>query len=197
MATKEQLLSQSSVWEYSLIKISYEVLSKFVRTSQRALSKEIQVIVDNIHSLSSKPSLSKEQALKELNSYISRLQEIKQRMVKASAFESDQLASFQKRLDHAMVPARIVERKSSQSIEQWYDIRLARVIMDYLLREGFQKTAHLLYESEHLEDLIDSKMYLTIGKVIEGLDRCDCTPALKWCGENRTRLAKNNVSDYL
>lgn len=196
--TKEDLLSQSNQWEYSLLKISFEVLSKFVRTSQRSLSKELNLVVENIQQLPKQKNLTKQEATDSLRKFIERLNEIKEKMRKASEFENTYLRSIEKRLDYSLVPQHVKEKKlDSENINSWYDLRLARVIMDYLLREGFQKTAKLLYDSEKLEDLVDTKIYVSIGRIIKNFKDHKCDAALKWCGENRIRLVKQKVGFIL
>ena len=67
--------------------------------------------------------------------------------------------------------------------------RLHRIIIDYLLRCSYYKTAHALStQFPHLAPLCDTDVFLSARKVLEGLRARDVSRALAWCGEYRSRL---------
>ena len=44
-----------------------------------------------------------------------------------------------------------------------------------------------------LQELVDIDIFLEARKVIEALRNKDCTEALAWCSENKSRLKKSKV----
>jgi len=189
--TRESLLAQANQWEYAILRVGYELLAKFVRTSQRSLEKEIEKVANNIQFFS-KSMDSKADAMQYLKSQVNRLKELKEKLSKAIQHEKTQLEALKQRLTHAQVPHILTKKGNAQSISEWYNTRLSRVLFDYLMREGFTKTAELLLRRDHLGQLVDTKIYSTMRTIISSLEAQQCTAALKWCGENRTRLKKNN-----
>lgn len=102
--------------------------------------------------------------------------------------------------------------------EKWTSLRLDRMLVDYLLRQHWPRTASLLARTHHLEKLVDTDLFKEIAAVEEtmvyvppskavgssngrlelGQDdqtspsptRPTCTAALAWCTENKAALKK-------
>lgn len=191
--SKESMLVQANQWEYCTLRVGYEVLLKFVRKNQRSLEKEISKVVSTIIDEGKKQKSSNNVVLS-LKANILRLEDLKQKLIKAIEHETLLITTIKTRLDHANVPQQILKRESNMPITNWYSVRLSRVIFDYLMREGYRRSAQLLLKSENLDNLIDSKIYSSLRNIVSELQQKKCGEALKWCGENRTRLKKSNVS---
>lgn len=72
-------------------------------------------------------------------------------------------------------------------------IRVDRIFADHLLRSGRAQTAQLLLQTSApaLSALVDPDVFATARRIEASLlQQQDCTKALAWCGENRSRLAK-------
>jgi len=67
-------------------------------------------------------------------------------------------------------------------------------MLDYMLREGLYDSAQQLAQSTGVEQLVDIDIFMTSRKVVEALQKKDCSEALKWCAENRKRLLKIDSS---
>ena len=67
--------------------------------------------------------------------------------------------------------------------------RLHRILLDYLLRSSYYRTAQALSTHlPHLAPLSDMEAFLSARRVVEGLRARDVSRALAWCGEYRSRL---------
>lgn len=87
-----------------------------------------------------------------------------------------------------------VQKASRESELRWEKTRLDRVLVDYMLRAGLYASGDKLAKSERIELLVDSTIFRDARHVIQALRRRDCSAALKWCNDNRRRLAKTNSS---
>jgi len=84
----------------------------------------------------------------------------------------------------------VVSNQMGTNAMLWSRVRLNRILVDYLMREGMFESAQSLARCTHVEQLVDLDVFLSSRRVIEALQRGECAEALKWCSENRRRLAK-------
>jgi hypothetical protein len=73
----------------------------------------------------------------------------------------------------------------------WNNTRVQRILVDYMLRSSYYDTALKLAEMKGIQELVDIDIFFEARKVIEALRNQDCTEALTWCSENKTRLKKS------
>lgn len=69
-----------------------------------------------------------------------------------------------------------------------------RLLVDYLLRQGYTESAKALVEEKGLGELVDLGVFEEARKIEDALRRGEVKEALAWCGENRNALKKGNVS---
>jgi macrophage erythroblast attacher len=74
--------------------------------------------------------------------------------------------------------------------EQWSRTRLDRLMVDYLLRSGYCKTASSLAESKQISHLIDHDTFVGCHKIASSLCSGETREALAWINENRNSLKK-------
>lgn len=83
--------------------------------------------------------------------------------------------------------------------EEWSKIRLDRLLVDYLLRMGYTKSARELAQEKKIELLVDVDAFEAVGKIETSLsNKHQVDPALTWCTENKANLKKmeNNNLEY-
>ncbi|KQK07354.1 hypothetical protein BRADI_2g34760v3 [Brachypodium distachyon] len=74
---------------------------------------------------------------------------------------------------------------------EWEDMRLKRILVDYMLRMSYYDTAAKLAETSGIQDLVDIDVFLDAKRVIDSLQNKEIAPALAWCAENKSRLKKS------
>jgi macrophage erythroblast attacher len=80
--------------------------------------------------------------------------------------------------------------------EQWSKTRLDRLLVDYMLRNGYGQSAKELASEKKIEALVDVDEFEALARIEHSLRseyRVDL--ALAWCGENKLNLKKMNVRD--
>lgn len=80
--------------------------------------------------------------------------------------------------------------------EQWSRTRLDRLMVDYLLRSGYSKTASCLADSKQISHLIDLDTFVTCHKIASSLTRGETKEALVWINENKNSLKKLITAPY-
>lgn len=74
--------------------------------------------------------------------------------------------------------------------KQWSQIRLDRIIVDYLLRVGQYEVAVQLTALSDIKKFVNLEIFEMARGVEEALAQHDCSLALDWCEANRPRLTK-------
>ena len=184
-------LSRSDGWEVALLQVSYELLLKFLRGIQKSLEKQLTIVVESLVSHGSGDA-SGEESRQFYQSQVDRLGELRARLDKARDMEQTHLAELQRRITFGSTPQTISAGRD-ESIHEWYSLRLASVLIDYLLRCGYTKTAAQLQQQAGLKELVNMELYRSLSKISADLEKHSCKEALKWCGENRSRLRKIEV----
>jgi len=74
--------------------------------------------------------------------------------------------------------------------------RINRLLIEYLLRKGYYKTAQQLINQKNLQELTDTQLYTNAHKITETLIKNkNCQVAIQWCNENKSALKKINVKE--
>ena len=81
--------------------------------------------------------------------------------------------------------------------EEWSRTRLDRLLVDYLLRNGYKESAGALAREKGIEDLVDVETFVQMGRVRESLLNGRVTEALAWCNENKKELRRMEVRNSL
>lgn len=78
--------------------------------------------------------------------------------------------------------------------EQWSRRRLDRLLIDYLMRQGYGDSANALAEEKGIQDLVDINTFQQMNRIRESLLNQSVKDALDWCTENKKELRKMDVS---
>lgn len=68
--------------------------------------------------------------------------------------------------------------------------RIPRLIADHLLRTWSLETAREFINETGIINLVDHELYIKISPIIIDLEKHQCTEALNWCVENKSRISK-------
>jgi macrophage erythroblast attacher len=75
--------------------------------------------------------------------------------------------------------------------DEWSRTRLSRLLVDYLLREGYSESAAHLAQSKEIEDLVDVDAFVACHKIERSLrEGMSTSLALDWCKEHSKELKK-------
>lgn len=77
--------------------------------------------------------------------------------------------------------------------EEWSRTRLDRLLVDYLLRNGYKESAGALAKEKGIEDLVDVETFVQMSRIRESLQNGRVTEALAWCNDNKKELRKMDV----
>lgn len=77
--------------------------------------------------------------------------------------------------------------------EEWSRTRLDRLLVDYLLRNGYKDSAVALAKEKGIVDLVDVDTFVQMSRIRESLLNRRVTEALAWCQENKKELRKMEV----
>ena len=74
--------------------------------------------------------------------------------------------------------------------DDWSKIRLARILVEYLVRHGFSESAKLLAQEKGIEDLVDVELHARCYYISESLRRGSLEECLAWCADHRVVMRK-------
>ena len=77
--------------------------------------------------------------------------------------------------------------------EEWSKVRLSRLLVDYLLRGGYEESARALAREKGIEELVDVDAFVQCHRVEDSLKKGRTQECLVWCAENKQALKKINV----
>ena len=77
--------------------------------------------------------------------------------------------------------------------EEWSRTRLDRLLVDYLLRNGYKESAQALAREKGIEDLVDVETFVQMSRIRESLHNGEVKEALAWCAENKKDLRRMEV----
>jgi len=174
--------------EHSLMKAPHEGMNKVFRSSQKALEKELNHVVSAVSELQAlKESVTCEAAVESLEVLVNKLVGLKRKIEESKKEEEGHIQRFKARMEYLKT---YYKKEDAEYLSRWNASRVDRVVVDYMLREGLYDSAVRLASDSNVTDLVDIEVFISSKKVIEGLTRCDCTEALQWCADNRSKLKK-------
>lgn len=77
--------------------------------------------------------------------------------------------------------------------EAWSRQRLDRILVDYMLRHGYNTSAIALADEKGMRDLVDIDTFVVMSKIRRSLEGGSVQEALAWCNENKKELRRMQV----
>ncbi|CAI2373316.1 unnamed protein product [Moneuplotes crassus] len=168
----------------SFTQIVHERLSKSFRTSKRHIEKQII----------SQVNLTKN--LKDFSHIKTTVHTIKQNVLKlrdeykAMSDREDQLLrNLETRLEYLGHVQSHWEDKIVQN--EYYEKMIWRLIVEYMMREGYVQSAKILIDEVGLEEFSDFEFYMEINAIVEALRRKKCQEAIEWCSLYKSKLSSS------
>uniref|UniRef100_A0A7S0DGV6 Uncharacterized protein n=2 Tax=Amorphochlora amoebiformis TaxID=1561963 RepID=A0A7S0DGV6_9EUKA len=200
-------MGSSVLHENSLLRAPYESVHMVTRNTQKIVAKEITYVVAEVKRLA---RAAKERskganlinATKSITSMVKKLQGLKRKMEEGEKTSTKYVNRCQARLDHLTQLHEVTKNKggsggsslelTSLSKNETVLRSLDSMLAGHLLRGGGLQTALLLAKNSNVFHLVDSEVFISAKKVIDGLRNHNCKPALAWCAANRSRLRRSH-----
>ncbi|CAD5182958.1 unnamed protein product [Musa acuminata subsp. malaccensis] len=187
--TRLAQLTESLKLEHQFVRVPLEHLKKTTRTNYRLAEKEVAAVLSSVaEAVDRSDAMSRDDALTHLSSLVSRLQGLKRKLEQleeGSRVENLQAQRCRARLEHLDSVA------DADKFAEWKDVRLTRILVDYMMRMSYYDTAKKLAETSKIQELVDIDVFLEAKKVIDSLQNKEVALALAWCAENKSRLKKS------
>jgi macrophage erythroblast attacher len=178
-----------------LLKLPYELSRNNFKTVQRHI-EQTQAKIDELLKNGLKASADGDptKVVAALDQAISRLQTLQKKLETLEQQQASIIRQSGARIDH-LGQLRQIETLSDVKYEEWSKTRLDRLLVDYLVRNGYVSTATRLSETKGIKELVDIDTFVSAAKVEKSLRRERSVDlALTWCAENKLNLKKLNVS---
>ncbi|OAL35599.1 hypothetical protein AYO20_05218 [Fonsecaea nubica] len=181
-----------------LLRLPHELVKRNFRNTQRYVERERDYILPALKDTANaalSSSQTTEETLASLDAMIQRMQNFKRKLEKLHIEEEALHDHSAKRIKHLHdlydIPS-LVDVK----YDEWSRTRLDRLIVDYLLRSGYSKTANSLAETKQISHLIDLDTFVTCHKIASSLTRGETREALAWINENKNSLKKLTTAPH-
>lgn len=130
------------------------------------------------------------ETLASLDSMLSKMQGLKRKLESLHDEELRIHRSNRARLTH-WSDLYTVQSLVDVKYDEWSRVRLSRLLVDYLLREGYSQSAAHLAKTQDIEELVDVDAFVACHKIEKSLREERSTAlALAWCKENGKELKK-------
>ena len=179
--------------EHPTLKVPYEMLNKKFRIAQKNLDREVSHVTGSLADLEKmmgdqQMEVDRVAFSQKLNVIKEQLMQMKSKGGEILVSECDVAENIKKRCQHLKVGCddnlEEVEKK------HWRKTRLDRMMVEYLLRQGYYDTALLLADTADVAELSNTEVFLTAREVEESLGRHELAKCLAWCHDNKSRLRK-------
>ncbi|KAF2638867.1 hypothetical protein P280DRAFT_470884 [Massarina eburnea CBS 473.64] len=179
------------ILDQPLLRMPYELSRRNQKTAQRYLENSTKDILTlSTRTAQRAPSAAPETTLASIDTMISKMQGLKRKMSNLESEEQRLHKSTRARLQH-LQDLYEVQSLVDVKYDEWSRIRLSRLLVDYLLREGYQESAAHLAMSTGIEKLVDVDAFVACHKIEQSLrEERSTTSALSWCKENAKELKK-------
>lgn len=182
--------------DQSLVRLPYELLHKNFRAAHFTVAKEGSFITQALKdaaNASLKGGASHEDVLKNLDSVIARMHGVKRKLAACADEEARLYRQIDARVKH-LDDLQDMHAFEDVKYEQWSRKRLDRLLVDYLMRQGYGDSARALAGEKGIVDLVDIETFEQMNRIRQSLLNQSVKEALDWCTENKKELRKNDVS---
>ncbi|CAK4030586.1 negative regulation of gluconeogenesis [Lecanosticta acicola] len=171
-----------------LLRLPHELLRKNLKTAQRHIEQANKNITKDVHSaVSQKP----DQALESLDATLQKAQNLKRKLEALHAEEQNLHRQQRLRIEH-LQQLHEIPSLADVKYETWSHTRLDRLLVDYLLRQGYTESARELAAEKDIRDLVDVDVFEDCGRIEKSLLAGRVQECLSWCNDNKQPLKKIN-----
>ena len=175
-----------------LLRLPNELLRKNLKSAQR----QIEMTNKNVTStISGGKDQSPAETLAALDATLAKAQNLKRKLEALQAEEKALHRQQKARVEH-LQELHEIQSLADVKYDSWSQVRLDRLLVDYLLRQGHTQSAKQPAKEKGIEDLVDVGVFDECGKIEKSLREGKTQECLSWCNENKQALKKINVSRH-
>lgn len=169
----------------------YELSRRNFKNAQRLIEHSSTSLITSLQSTTKSASKADAtQTLESLDAMISKMQGLKRKLSTLQEEEVRLHKAAKARLQH-LQDLHEVQSLVDVKYDEWSRVRLSRLLVDYLLREGYAESAACLARSKGIEDLVDVDAFVACHRIERSLrEGQSTTQALEWCKEHGKELKK-------
>lgn len=174
------------------MRMPYELSRRNFKSAQRVIEHSATTLPSILSTMTKSASKSSDpaQALESLDAMIVKMQGLKRKLSNLREEEARLHKAAKARLRH-LQDLYEVQSLVDVKYDEWSRVRLSRLLVDYLLREGYADSAACLAQSKGIEDLVDVDAFVSCHKIERSLrEGMSTTLALDWCKEHSKELKK-------
>lgn len=193
------------ILEQPLLKVPYELSRKNFKTAQRHVERERDQLLSSLKQTTalsrttttppaqngtSSATSESNPTLQNLDNMIHRLETLKRKLSSLHAAENTAHRATKARLTH-LSALHSIHSVSDVAFDTWSSTRLNRLLVDYLLRQGYNDSARSFAAATDIQDLVDVDAFTACSAIERSLrDGHNTNEALGWCSENKQSLKK-------
>lgn len=139
-----------------------------------------------------------EDVLKSIDSMLARVRGMKRKLAGFAEEEQRLYRHEGARVKH-LAEIYAMQTFDDVKYDVWSRTRLERMLVDYLLRQGYGQSARLLAKERDIEELVDVETFEQMARISQSLRNGSVTDALAWCtaGDTKKELRKMDVSVFV
>ncbi|KAK9456568.1 CTLH/CRA C-terminal to lish motif domain-containing protein [Dipodascopsis uninucleata] len=183
--------------EQALLKLPHFLMRQNFKTSQKYLERESSYLNSAATDALNKclnGSATLDDSIKQVDLMISRMENLKRKLENLNEDEEVLMTKSKARIGY-LQDLYSINSTDDKEYEKWSRIRLHRLLVDHLLRQGYSESALALIDTnDNIKDLVDVNVLLQCKNIEQSLRKRSTAECLAWCQENKSYLKKANSS---
>ncbi|THW77713.1 protein FYV10 [Aureobasidium pullulans] len=183
---------QHLLLDQPLLRVPFELTRKNFAQARRHIEKTSADTLAALNAAATAaPEATPDQTLASLDAMIARAQTLK-RKLEALHAEEQMLHRHQRARIQHLQELHDIPNLADVKYDEWSKVRLDRMLVDYLLRQGYTQSADQLAKEKKIEDLVDVQAFIECSRIEASLQNGRTQECLAWCSENKQTLKKIN-----
>lgn len=170
-----------------LLRLPHELLRKNLKSAQRQIEMTKNNTTSAIQSHTSQHTPA--ETLASLDATLAKATSLKRKLEGLCEEEKGVHRQQKARIEH-LKELHEIAGLADVKYDNWSRVRLDRLLVDYLLREGYVESAKALAHEKGIDDLVDVGVFEECGRIEKSLREGKTAECLAWCNENKQALKK-------